>query len=113
MQHLHRLPQYAKTVAMIVVQSELGGYRAPSTAARLWNKAQGWTAGTTLGSLDGGAFNPNGVGADGQRRRLVIQPPGHNPIGAEGTGGSITQRWHRANPRALRRNPVGVGEASF
>jgi hypothetical protein len=32
-----------------------------STAKRLCNKAQGWTEGTTLGSGDGWAPNPNGV----------------------------------------------------
>ena len=81
-------------------------YSAPSTATRLWNKAQGWTAGTTLGSFDGGALNPNGVVADGQRRRLVFQPPGHNPAGVEGSGGAVTQGWHRANPGLCGATPL-------
>jgi hypothetical protein len=54
---------------------------AASTATRLCNKTQGWTEGTTLGSGDGGAINPNGVVAGRERRRLVFRLPGRNPVG--------------------------------
>jgi hypothetical protein len=57
---------------------------AASTATRLCNKAQGWTEGTTLGSGDGGAINPNGVVAGGERRPLVFGHPAATPLGLMG-----------------------------
>ena len=62
-----------------------------STATRLCNKVQGWTEGTTLGSGDGWAPNPNGVVACGDRRRSVFRPAGHNPVGVEGLSITHTQ----------------------
>jgi hypothetical protein len=79
-----------------------------STATRLWSKAQGWTEGTTLGSGDGGALNPNGVATDGERRRLVFRPRGRNPVGVEGRCRAITQGWRRANPGLCYTTPLGL-----
>ena len=70
---------------------------AASTSKRLCSKAQGWTAGTTLGRGQGGAANPNGVEAGGDHRRLVFRTPGRTPVGVDG----IAAR--------LLHNPVGVG----
>ena len=78
-----------------------------STATRLCNKAQGWTEGTTLGSGDGGAPNPNGVVAGGDRRRPVFRPAGRNPVGAEGPCRAITHGWRRANPGLCCTTPLG------
>ena len=80
---------------------------AASTAKRLCSQAQGWTAGTTLGSGDGGAFNPNGVVAGGERRRLVFGPPGRNPVGVEGRCRAMTQGWRSANPGLCCTTPLG------
>ena len=95
-------------------QAKCGQQRrcAAPTATRLWNKAQGWTRGTTLGSGDGGSLNPNGVVAGGQRRRLVLRPPGRNPVGVEGPRGDHPGLAPR-QPWALLHNPVGVGEGGF
>jgi hypothetical protein len=79
-----------------------------STATRLWSKAQGWTAGTTLGSGDGGALNPNGVVASGVHRRLVFWPRRRNPVGVDGHCRTITQGWHRANPGLCSTTPLGL-----
>ena len=86
---------------------------APSTATRLWNKAQGWTEGTTLGSGDGGALNPNGVVAGRQRRRLVFRPPGRNPVGVEEHRRAMTQGWRRANPGLCGATPLGLERRGF
>jgi hypothetical protein len=80
---------------------------AASTATRLCNQAQGWTEGTTLGSGDGGAFNPNGVVAGGDRRGLVFRPPGRNPVGVGGHRRAITQGWRSANPGLCCTTPLG------
>ena len=80
-----------------------------STATRLRSKAQGWTEGTTLGSGDGGATNPNGVVAGGERKRLVFRPPGRNPVGVDGHSRAITQGWRRANPGLCCTTPLGFG----
>ena len=82
--------------------------RVTSTATRLWSKAQGWTEGTTLGSGDGGAPNPNGVVAGGVHRRLVFWPRGRNPIGVDGHCRAITQGWHGANPWLCATTPLGL-----
>jgi hypothetical protein len=82
--------------------------RVTSTATRLWSKAQGWTEGTTLGSGDGGAPNPNGVVAGGVHRRLVFRPRGRNPVGVDGRCRAITQGWQRANPGLCSTTPLGL-----
>jgi hypothetical protein len=86
---------------------------AASTATRLCNKAQGWTEGTTLGSSDGGAINPNGVVAASESRRLVFRPPGRNPVGVDGHCRAITQGWRRANPGLCCTTPLGLERGGF
>jgi len=81
---------------------------AASTAKRLRNRAQGWTAGTTLGAGHGGAANPNGVVAGGDHRRLVFWPPGRNPVGVDGHRRAITQGWRCANPGLCCTTPLGL-----
>ena len=55
--------------------------RAPSTATRLRNEAQGWTEGTTLGVGCGGGVNPNGVVSRRPDTQSPVIPSGHNPFG--------------------------------
>jgi len=87
--------------------------RAASAAKRLWNEAQGWTEGTTLGVGCGGDVNPDGVVA----RRAENQPPaipsGHNPLGVGGHRGAITQGWRCANPGLCYTTPLGLKPAAF
>ena len=81
---------------------------AASTAKRLCSKAQGWTAGTTLGSGDAGVFNPNGVVAGGVQRWLVLWPRGRNPVGVDGPWRVITQTWRGAKSGLCYTTPLGL-----
>ena len=67
----------------------------PPTATRWCNQTQGCTAGTTLGSGDGGAINPIGLVAGGRRRRLAFPATGPPP------------RWGRSyvEPTARLKSP--------
>jgi len=52
-----------------------------STATRLWNKAQGWTKGTTLGSGNGGPLTPTGLWPADDAGDCLFLPPRRRPVG--------------------------------